>query len=266
MTSHEISHQIHQKRSFLCVGLDTDIEKIPGFLKKENDPVYYFNKKIIDATHPFCVAYKINTAFYEAMGSKGWDTMKKTFEYIPTNIFKIADAKRGDIGNTAKQYAKAFFQELGADAVTLSPYMGEDSIKPFLEYPGKWVILLVLTSNSGSKDFQMLKTGNEYLFEKVIKTSSQWGTSENMMYVVGATKPEQLAIIRKIIPHHFLLVPGVGEQGGDLEKVVRAGKNSQCGLLVNVSRGIIYAGSGADFAEKAAEKAKTYKQEMENFI
>lgn len=271
MNKNQLFEQIQKKRSFLCVGLDTDIIKIPEYLEDTHDPVFSFNTEIIDATAEFAVAYKLNLAFYESQGWEGWESLEKTVMYIKSRhpeIFLIADAKRGDIGNTSNLYARAFFERLEFDAVTVAPYMGEDSVKPFMTYPGKWVILLALTSNKGALDFQFLedeKTGNP-LFETVLKTSKEWGTTENLMYVVGATKAEKLEEIRKIVPEHFLLVPGVGAQGGSLEEVAKNGMNSECGLLVNSSRGIIYASSDVDFAEKAGEAAKKIQQEMEHLL
>ncbi len=263
--------QIKLKRSFLCVGLDTDIKKIPEHLATSSDPVFAFNKDIIDATAAYTVAYKPNLAFYESLGAKGWQSLEKTAAYIREKhpeIFLIADAKRGDIGNTSSLYARAFFETLDFDAVTVAPYMGEDSVKPFMTYPEKWVILLALTSNKGAADFQYLKDedSGDPLFETVLKTSQNWGSIENMMYVVGATKAEKLKEIRKIIPDHFLLVPGVGAQGGSLQEVARNGMNSKCGLLVNSSRGIIYASAGEDFAKKAGEAAKEVQQEMKDIL
>jgi orotidine-5'-phosphate decarboxylase len=269
MTSQEIFEQVKKKKSFLCVGLDSDINKIPHFLYDTSDPVFAFNKEIIDATHDLSVAYKPNLAFYESMGVSGWNTLEKTVNYIRYNypdIFIIADAKRGDIGNTSNLYARAFFDAMDFDAVTVAPYMGEDSVKPFLTYVGKYVILLALTSNKGAADFQYVKENDERLFEKVIKTSQNWGDSENMMYVVGATKAEMLKDIRQIAPDHFLLVPGVGAQGGSLAEVARNGLNSKCGLLVNSSRGIIFAGDGEDFASKAREAAKEVQSEMADLL
>ncbi len=269
MTRQDLIAQIKIKNSFLCVGLDTDLEKIPQHLLKEDDPVFEFNKAIVDATQEYAVAYKPNLAFYEASGLKGWQSLEKTVKYIRENypeLFLIADAKRGDIGNTSKMYAKAFFENLYFDSVTVAPYMGEDSVTPFLSYPDKWVILLALTSNRGAFDFQFLKENNERLFEKVLKKSLLWGTPENMMYVVGATKAEELAKIRKIIPHHFLLVPGVGAQGGSLREVSEYGMNKDCGLLVNSSRGIIYSSNRSDFAIKAGESAKDIQLQMEALL
>lgn len=271
MTRKELINQIYQKRSFLCVGLDTDLKKIPQHLLNEEDPIFSFNQKIIDATAPFCVAYKPNVAFYEAFGIKGMASFEKTINYLkkyyPTH-FIIADAKRGDIGNTSAMYARTFFGEYDVDSLTVAPYMGEDSVVPFLEYVGKWVILLALTSNKGSYDFQQMDDKNgERLFEKVLKTSQQWGTEENLMYVVGATRGQMFEDIRRVAPRHFLLVPGVGAQGGSLEEVCRYGMiEGECGLLVNSSRGIIYASNGTDFAEVAAEKAKDIQQQMSNLL
>ncbi|PWD99264.1 orotidine-5'-phosphate decarboxylase [Marinilabilia rubra] len=269
MTSQEIFEQVKKKKSFLCVGLDSDVNKIPHFLYDTSDPVFAFNKEIIDATHDLAVAYKPNLAFYESMGVSGWNTLEKTVNYIRYNypdIFIIADAKRGDIGNTSNLYARAFFDAMDFDAVTVAPYMGEDSVKPFLTYVGKYVILLALTSNKGASDFQYMAEDGERLFEKVIKNSQEWGDSENMMYVVGATKAEMLKDIRKIAPKHFLLVPGVGAQGGSLAEVARNGLNSKCGLLVNSSRGIIFAGNGEDFAAKAREAAQEVQSEMAGLL
>jgi|TARA_B110000263_G_scaffold249631_1_gene267822 orotidine-5'-phosphate decarboxylase len=263
MDKQHLITQIKQKQSFLCVGLDTDIKKIPAHLLELEDPIFEFNKQIIDATKDFCVAYKPNIAFYESMGVSGWNSLQKTLDYIPNDIFTIADAKRGDIGNTSDMYARAFFENMNFDAVTVAPYMGSDSVTPFLEFENKWAIVLALTSNKGGLDFQTIKSENgKALFEEVLETSNKWGTDENMMYVVGATRAEQLSDIRKIIPNHFLLVPGVGVQGGNLREVAKYGMNSDCGLLVNSSRGIIYAGKGIDFAEKAREEAQKLQQEM----
>jgi len=267
MNRQQLFEQIQKKRSFLCVGLDTDILKIPKHLLDTSDPVFSFNKEIIDTTAEFSVAYKPNLAFYESLGSQGWESLEKTVHYVREKhpgIFLIADAKRGDIGNTSNLYARAFFEKLDFDAVTVAPYMGEDSVKPFMTYPEKWVILLALTSNKGAFDFQFLKDeqSGDLLFESVLKTSQNWGTIENMMYVVGATKAEKLKEIRQIVPDHFLLVPGVGAQGGSLQEVAKNGMNSRCGLLVNSSRGIIYASANKDFAEKAGEAAKEVQQEM----
>lgn len=258
--------QIKEKESYLCVGLDTNLEKIPLHLKSAADPVFEFNKQIIDATKDLCVAYKINTAFYEAIGTKGWEALEKTVEYIPASHFKIADAKRGDIGNTSNQYAKAFFETIPFDAVTVAPYMGSDSIKPFLDYENKWTIVLALTSNEGSKDFEQLQVRENYLFEEVIKKTAEWGTENNIMFVVGATKAENISSIRKIIPDHFLLIPGVGFQGGNLAGVSKHGLNKDCGLLVNISRAIIYAGNKENFADEARAIALQYQTEMKGYL
>lgn len=267
MNRQELVKQIFDKKSFLCVGLDTDIKKIPEHLLKEEDPIFSFNKAIIDATAKYCVAYKPNLAFYESMGVKGLISFEKTINYIKgvcPNHFTIADAKRGDIGNTSCMYARTFFEEYNLDSLTVAPYMGEDSVSPFLQYEGKWVILLALTSNKGSNDFQLTEDKDgERLFEKVLRTSQQWGDKENMMYVVGATQGRMFEDIRKIVPDHFLLVPGVGAQGGSLEEVCKYGMNADCGLLVNSSRGIIYASNGEDFATVAAEKAKELQIQMD---
>jgi orotidine-5'-phosphate decarboxylase len=268
MTRAELVSQINSKKSFLCVGLDTDIKKIPSALLKTKDPIFEFNRRIIDATAEFCVAYKPNLAFYEAHGPAGLESLQKTIEYIPDQIFTIADAKRGDIGNTSNLYARAFFESMNFDSITVAPYMGEDSVSPFLQYKGKWVILLALTSNKGSHDFQDLNIEgrSSKLYEEVLKISQQWGNIENLMYVVGATKAESLAGIRKLVPDHFLLVPGVGAQGGSLEEVAKYGMNDDCGLLVNSSRGIIYASNGDDFATRAGEEARKLQQEMELYL
>ncbi|MBK7762726.1 MAG: orotidine-5'-phosphate decarboxylase [Bacteroidetes bacterium] len=258
--------QIKQKKSYLCIGLDTDITKIPAHLLQEEDPVFSFNKQIIDATHDLCVSYKINTAFYEAMGISGWQAMQKTLAYIPENIFTIADAKRGDIGNTSTQYAKAFFEQMNFDSITVAPYMGKDSVKPFLDFTGKWTIVLALTSNEGSFDFQVLESNKQRLFETVLQKVSTWGTPENLMFVVGATKAEQLSEIRQIVPNHFLLIPGVGTQGGSLEEVSKHGMNEDIGILVNVSRQIIYAGNDTDYANKAREEAMSLQLQMANYL
>jgi len=271
MNQQQLFEQIQKKRSFLCVGLDTDIQKIPSHLMETSDPIFSFNKEIIDATAKFTVAYKPNLAFYESLGSQGWKSLEKTVGYLKSKypeIFVIADAKRGDIGNTSNLYARAFFERLDFDAVTVAPYMGEDSVNPFMTYPDKWVILLALTSNKGASDFQFLqdeKSGDK-LFESVLKTSQNWGTNENMMYVVGATKAEKLKEIRNFAPNHFLLVPGVGAQGGSLQEVAQNGMNSKCGLLVNSSRGIIYASVHVDFADKAKTAAQDIQQEMETLL
>lgn len=271
MTKQQLFNEIIRKNSYLCIGLDTDIKKIPKFLLDLDDPIFEFNKRIIDATADFCVAYKPNIAFYEACGTKGWESLRKTLEYIPKNCFTIADAKRGDIGNTSHLYARAFFDKaasgLSFDAVTVAPYMGKDSVEPFLEFPEKWVILLALTSNEGSKNFQFLQMqSGGLLFEEVLRTSSTWADDERLMYVVGATQAESLAKIRLIVPNHFLLIPGVGAQGGSLEEVSKLGMNSSCGLLVNSSRGIIYASSEEDFAERAAFEAEKIQLEMKNYL
>ena len=264
MTREELILQIKSKRSFLCIGLDSDINKIPKHLLDLNDPIFEFNKQIIDATKDLCAAYKPNIAFYESMGVSGWNSLQKTLNYIPDDLFVIADAKRGDIGNTSKMYAKAFFKNLNFDAVTVAPYMGSDSVTPFLEFKDKWVILLSLTSNIGSLDFQNIKNEDgKQLFEQVLETSQKWGTNKNMMYVVGATRSEQLSEIREIIPNHFLLVPGVGVQGGSVEEVAKYGMNDECGLLVNSSRGIIYASTEVDFAEKAREESQKLQFKMD---
>ena len=266
MNRQQLINEIFTKKTFLCVGLDTDINKIPAHLKNEDDPIFAFNKAIIDATAPYCVAYKPNLAFYECYGLKGMLAFEKTIQYIKENHpnhFIIADAKRGDIGNTSKMYAQTFFEEYNLDSVTVAPYMGEDSVKPFLEYDGKWVILLALTSNKGSHDFQLTEDNQgERLFEKVLKKSQEWGTTENLMYVVGATQGKMFEDIRRIAPEHFLLVPGVGAQGGSLQEVCKYGMTKDCGLLVNSSRGIIYASNDTDFAEVAAVKAKELQEEM----
>ncbi len=262
MTRSELFEQIKKKQSYLCIGLDTDIEKIPKHLLKHPDPVFEFNRQIIDATHEYCVAYKPNVAFYETLGPKGWESLQKTEAYIPENIFSIADAKRGDIGNTSELYARAFFKQMDFDAITVAPYMGKDSVLPFLNFENKWVILLAHTSNEGSQDFQLFGSGDKKLYEEVITKSQQWGSPDNLMYVVGATRADKIGEIRKLAPDHFFLVPGLGAQGGDLREVSRNGMNSQCGLLVNSSRAIIYASSGEDFAESARMEARKIKEEM----
>jgi orotidine-5'-phosphate decarboxylase len=275
MQRSELISEIKKKRSFLCVGLDTDLNKIPEHLKDKPNAVLAFNKAIVDATKDYCVSYKINTAFYEAMGVKGWEALEETVHYIPSTHFKIADAKRGDIGNTSSQYAKAFFEALPFDAVTVAPYMGEDSVRPFLEYEGKWAIVLGLTSNKGAADFELkqLLSANgeahlraEYLYERVLRTVSNWGNPSNLMFVVGATQAEEFVSIRSIIPDHFLLVPGVGAQGGSLQEISEKAMNHDCGLLVNASRAVIYASSGEDFAEQATEIAKGYQSEMSGYL
>lgn len=260
---------ISVKRSFLCIGLDSDLEKIPSSLLKAKDPVLEFNKRIIDSTHSYAVAYKPNTAFYESMGPKGWHTLESTLDYIKTRypgIFVIADAKRGDIGNTSKMYARAFFETMDFDAVTVAPYMGEDSVAPFLEYPGKWVILLALTSNRGADDFQYHNEEGLKLYEKVLRLSGNWGTIDNLMYVVGATRAAMLKDIRKIVPEHFLLVPGVGAQGGSLGDVAAYGLTDKCGLLVNSSRAILFADNTENFDRTAAEKAMEIQKEMKSHL
>lgn len=270
MNRTQLVAQIQQKQNYLCVGLDTDITKLPKHLLSLPDAVFQFNKAIIDATRDYCVSYKINTAFYESQGLKGWEAMEKTVHYIPDTHLKIADAKRGDIGNTSSQYAKTFFEVLPFDAVTVAPYMGEDSVRPFLEYKNKWTIVLGLTSNAGSNDFQQLMVTNnnkeKRLYETILAKTATWGTSENLMFVIGATRSADLEHIRSIIPDHFLLVPGVGAQGGSLEEVSKYGMNKDCGLLVNVSRAIIFAGEGEDFAEQAKIIAKQYQLEMAVYL
>jgi orotidine-5'-phosphate decarboxylase len=266
MNRSQLIEEIRKKRSFLCVGLDTDPDLIPDCLKDHENPVLEFNKRIIAATHDLCVAYKPNTAFYESRGVPGWTDLVQTWKMIPENCFSIADAKRGDIGNTSTRYAQAFFQEslsgMGFDAVTVAPYMGSDSVQPFLAFKDKWAILLALTSNEGSQDFQFLRGGDQHLFEAVIKKANAWAGPEQLMFVVGATRGEAFKTIRKWAPDHFLLVPGVGAQGGSLEEVCRYGMNRDCGLLVNASRSIIYASNGTDFAEKAREEAHKMQQAM----
>lgn len=266
MNRNQLFKLIKQRKSYLCVGLDTDMTRIPEHLFRYRDPIFQFNKRIIDATRDLCVAYKPNVAFYEALGAKGMTSLEKTIEYIGKDHFTIADAKRGDIGNTSRLYAKAFFETLGVDSVTVAPYMGVDSVSPFLEFKKKWVILLALTSNKGSADFQFMKENGEQLFEKVLNTSKEWGTTDNIMYVVGATHPEMFKTIRKHVPDHFLLVPGIGAQGGDLQGVSRNGMNDKCGLLVNSSRGIIYAGDGKDFAKKARAAALKVQSQMAELL
>ena len=270
MNKQHLIDNISRKKSFLCVGLDTDVDKIPEHLfDVSDDPIFEFNKQIIDATSDLCVAYKPNLAFYESIGLEGWDVLERTVDYIRTNYpdqFIIADAKRGDIGNTSAMYARTFFGNMDFDAVTIAPYMGEDSVAPFLTYENKWAIVLALTSNKGASDFQYIEEDGEKLFEKVLKTSKKWGTDENMMFVVGATKAEMLADIRKIIPTHFLLVPGIGAQGGSLQEVAKYGMTDECGLLINSSRQIIYASSETDFAEKAREEALKVQQEMSKIL
>lgn len=265
----ELFEQIQKKRSFLCIGLDSDINKLPESIKSLDDPIFEFNKAIIDATHPYCVSYKPNIAFYEALGSKGWESLEKTIQYIKTidsNLFVIADAKRGDIGNTSSLYARAFFESMNSDAITVAPYMGSDSVKPFLNYDGKWVILLALTSNEGAYDFQFLESENNPLYKHVIRKSFEWANQDQIMFVVGATKAESLTEIRSLAPHSFLLVPGVGAQGGSLSEVAKFGMNKECGLLVNASRSIIFASSGADFALEAKAEAIRMQKEMDELL
>lgn len=268
MTSAELFSEIKKKQSYLCVGLDTDLEKIPSHLLKTADPVFEFNKQIIDATYAYAVAYKPNIAFYEALGPKGWESLQRTLDYIPKDIFTIADAKRGDIGNTSSLYAKAFFKQMSFDSVTVAPYMGADSVKPFLEFANKWVILLAHTSNAGSADFQLIesKATGRPLFEEVILKSQSWGTPDQLMYVVGATHPDKMQGIRALAPDHFFLVPGVGAQGGDLELISKYGMNSKCGLLVNSARAIIYASQGIDFATRAGIEARAVQEEMKKYL
>ncbi|MBQ5957972.1 MAG: orotidine-5'-phosphate decarboxylase [Bacteroidales bacterium] len=269
MNKQQLIQHIQDKKSFLCVGLDTDINKIPQHLLETEDPVFEFNKQIIDKTAEFAVAYKPNTAFYEVYGAKGWQSLEKTVQYIKANypdIFIIADAKRGDIGNTSTNYAKAFFNTLKADALTVAPYMGKDSVEPFLGFEDKWIILLALTSNKGSQDFQYLNVGERMLHQQVLQTATTWASSEKMMFVVGATHPEELGEIRKMLPDYFFLVPGVGAQGGDLQTVAKYGLSKDCGLLVNSSRGIIYASNGTDFADRAAEEAQKLQRQMAQLL
>lgn len=270
MNKKQLFEQIKTKKSFLCVGLDPVLENIPKHLLKYENPVLEFNKQIIDATKDLCVAYKPNTAFFECMGLKGWETLTETWKYFPRDIFTIADAKRGDIGNTSAMYANAFFNEsqsgMSFDAITVAPYMGKDSVSPFLNHNDKWVILLALTSNAGHHNFQLTQSEKGKLYEQVIRTSSEWADSEQLMYVVGATRAEEFQNIRKLAPDNFLLVPGVGAQGGSLAEVCKFGLNKECGLLVNSSRGIIYASNGEDFAEKAREEALKLQQEMEQIL
>lgn len=282
MTRQQLVEHIFSKGTYLCVGLDTDLAKIPRHLLSSPDPIFEFNKQIIDATKDFCVSYKINTAFYEAEGLKGWEAMEKTVNYIPSTHFKIADAKRGDIGNTSSQYAKAFFETLNFDAITVAPYMGQDSVQPFLDYKNKWTIVLGLTSNAGSEDFELQriikkiesldegmhtrKQEESYLYECVLQKASGWGTSGNLMFVVGATQPSEFANIRKITPDHFYLVPGVGAQGGSLREISEKAMTNDCGLLVNASRAVIYASGGQDFAEAAMKTAKDYADEMKSYL
>ena len=268
MTRQELFEQIKKKNSYLCVGLDTDVEKIPVHLQGTADPVFEFNKQIIDATHELCVAYKPNIAFYEALGPKGWESLQKTLEYIPKDCFTIADAKRGDIGNTSSLYAKAFFENMNFDSITVAPYMGEDSVRPFLQFKNKWVILLAHTSNAGSADFQLTesKVNGHRLYEEVLIKAQTWATPEQLMFVVGATRSDKMAEIRKLAPESFFLVPGIGAQGGDLEMISKYGMNKQCGLLVNSARAIIYASIEKDFASVAKKEAKKVKDEMARFL
>ena len=268
MNKAQLVNSIKEKQSFLCVGLDTDLDKIPAHMLKLEDPIFEFNKAIIDATRDYCVAYKPNVAFYECHGAKGWESLAKTVDYITDSHFIIADAKRGDIGNTSKYYAQSFFKNMDCDAVTVAPYMGHDSVTPFFEFKNRWVILLAMTSNQGALDFQFLQMdqSKKQLWQRVVEKSAQWGTSENMMYVVGATRPEMLADIRTLVPDHFFLVPGVGAQGGTVEAVAKYGMNKDCGLLINSSRGIIYAGDGLDFDQKAGEAAKDMQSEMSRIL
>jgi orotidine-5'-phosphate decarboxylase len=266
MTRSQLVDNIRRQKSYLCVGLDADLSKLPIHLRSDDDGIFEFNRQIIEATRSFCVAYKINTAFYEALGAKGWEIMERTVEFIPKSHFKIADAKRGDIGNTSSQYARAFFETLPFDAVTVTPYMGEDSIRPFLEYKEKWTIVLGLTSNPGALDFELQQAGNGLLYEQVLQKASQWGTTENLMFVVGATKPDAFKKIRRLTPEHFYLVPGVGAQGGDIETISSAALIKDVGILANVSRSIIYASTGEDFAERAKQMASFYQLHMVPFL
>ncbi len=266
MTRQQLTEQIRQKNTYLCVGLDSDISKIPTHLRSDPDPVFEFNRRIIDATKDHCVAYKINTAFYESEGVKGWESMERTVNYIPSTHFKIADAKRGDIGNTSSQYARAFFETLAFDAITVAPYMGVDSVKPFLEYKDKWTILLGLTSNPGAKDFELQQAGDGLLYEKVLTTAAGWGTPDNLMFVIGATQADFFTSIRRLTPDHFYLVPGVGAQGGSLGEISAKAMNKDVGLLVNASRAVIYASSGEDFAEQAKRVAADYHREMKSYL
>jgi orotidine-5'-phosphate decarboxylase len=271
MTRQQLTEQIFKKRSYLLVGLDTDISKIPSHLQSHPDAIFEFNRQIIDATLDACVGYKINTAFYEALGAKGWEIMERTVAHIPSTHFKIADAKRGDIGNTSSQYAKAFFETMNFDAITVAPYMGEDSVRPFLEYENKWTIVLGLTSNPGAHDFELKKIQNEegnqvYLYEQVLKTVSGWGNTGNLMFVVGATRAEEFAAIRRLCPEHFFLVPGVGAQGGSLKEISDLAFINDCGLLVNASRAIIYASHNESFASAASQVAANYVNEMSQFF
>ena len=266
MNRQELINQIRSKKSFLCTGLDTDVKKLPVAFEKEAKNILPFNQAIIDATHEFSVSYKINTAFYEQYGAQGWEIMQHTLDAIPKQCFSIADAKRGDIGNTSSMYARAFFDTMNFDAVTVAPYMGEDSLRPFLEFENKWIICLALTSNAGYQDFQKLEVENEKLYERVLKTVSKYGNINNLMFVVGATRAEQLKLIRSIVPEHFLLVPGVGAQGGSLDEVAKYGSNDDCGLLVNSSRGIIYASDGENYATRAKEEAQKLQAQMSHYL
>ncbi len=267
MDRSQLIHQIFEKESFLCVGLDSDFDRLPDCVKSYDDPQFEFNKRIIDATKDYCIAYKPNTAFYECRGSKGWDSLKKTLEYIPENIFTIADAKRGDIGNTSRMYAQTFFEDMSFDSVTVAPYMGIDSVSPFLSYENHWTILLALTSNEGANDFQLKELSDgETLYKKVLGISQSWGNENNLMYVVGATKSNYIKEIRDIVPNHFLLVPGVGAQGGDLHNVAKNGFNKDCGLIINSSRQIIFADSGEHFDEAASRAAQSVQQEMAQLL
>lgn len=275
MTRQELFENIKKKESFLCIGLDTDVDKLPNGIDRSSKGVFEFNKQLIDATHELCVAYKVNTAFYESLGSAGWEALELTVKYIQAvcpHVFTIADAKRGDIGNTSSLYARAFFERMNFDSITLAPYMGADSIIPFLDYKGKWVILLALTSNKGAEDFQMkelampFENGKIKLFQEVIRTSKKWGSAENMMFVAGATRPEMLAEVRAVAPDHFLLIPGVGAQGGSLQEVSRYGMNKTCGLLVNISRSILYASKDSDFVLKAKVEAQKVQEEMRKIL
>lgn len=266
MNRQQLVDTIRKKQSYLCVGLDTDLSKLPPHLQSRPDAIVAFNKAIIDATLPYCVSYKINTAFYEAMGVKGWQAMEETVHYIPDTHLRIADAKRGDIGNTSTQYAKAFFEAMPFDAITVAPYMGSDSVQPFLEYTDKWTIVLGLTSNKGAADFERQKMGEEFLYEKVLRTVASWGNPSNLMFVVGATQADAFINIRHILPEHFFLVPGVGAQGGSLEEISKKAMNSDCGLLVNASRAVIYASENEDFAREAGVIAQQYQYEMAQYL
>jgi len=264
----QLFEKIRDKGSYLCVGLDSDIRRIPSHLRSAEDPLFEFNKQIIDATHEHCVAYKPNIAFYESLGSAGWKSLEKTLDYIPKDIFTIADAKRGDIGNTSSLYARAYFEQMAFDAITVAPYMGSDSVKPFLQFDGKWVILLACTSNPGSSDFQLIesKATGRYVFEEVIAQAKEWAGPDKLMFVAGATVPDRIGRVRSLAPEHFLLVPGVGVQGGDLEMVSKYGMNKQCGLLVNATRSVIYASSGRDFGKAASDEARKLKNEMTGYL